>query len=334
MGNPAEFAITVADVQRARQRIAGLVRPTPVVHSPWLSGVAGAEVWLKLENLQPAGSFKIRGAASKLFSLPAGQRARGVITSSGGNHGAAVGYVARALGIPATICVPENVDPAKLAVIRDSGAEAMVSGATFDEALALSRQLEQERGLCYVHPFDDPEVIAGQGTIGLELLDQIPGLTMVAAAVSGGGLAGGIGLAVSGARPPGNAGQPAVQVVGVSAERAATMAASVQAGHPVELGYASTIAEVLTGGIGLDNRWSFAAVQRFVHAHVLVTEDEIAAAMRAIIGRLHLVAEGAGAVPVAAALAGKLPPAAAAGGPVALVISGGNIDAGALRAFC
>lgn len=324
----------MADVERARQRIAGLVPPTPAVRSPWLSEVAGTQVWLKLENLQPAGSFKVRGAASKLLSLSAAQRARGVITSSGGNHGAAVGYMAGVLGIPATICVPENVDPAKLAVIRDSGAEAVVSGATFDEALSLSRQLEQERGLCYVHPFDDPEVIAGQGTIGLELLDQIPGLAMVAAAVSGGGLAGGIGLAVNGARQPGAAGQPAVQVVGVSAERAATMAASVRAGHPVELGYASTIAEVLAGGIGLDNRWSFPAVQRFVHTHILVTEDEIAAAMRSILGRLHIVAEGAGAVPVAAALAGKLPTAAAADSPVALVISGGNIDPSALRAFC
>lgn len=290
--------------------------PSPVVRSPQLSHRLGSDVWLKLENLQPPGSFKVRGAASKMLALSAQQRARGVITSSGGNYGAAVAYVAWQLGIPATICVPESVDPVKLRAIRQSGAEAVVRGATFDEAVAVSRDLESERGLCYVHPFDDPEVIAGQGTIGLELLDQIPGLAAVAAAVSGGGLIGGLGICLKGLRP-------AIRVTGVSAENAATMVASVRAGHPVDLPYQDTVAEVLSGGIGLHNRWSFDAVMGFVDDHVLVTEEEISQAMRFALFSHRVLAEGGGSVAIGAVLAGKLQPAA---GPVAIVVSGGNVD--------
>jgi threonine dehydratase len=312
--------VTAADVDRARSRIAGLVDPSPVVRSPRLSDRLGCEVWLKLENLQPPGSFKVRGAASKMLALSAEQRARGVITSSGGNHGAAVGYVARLLGIPAVICVPETVDPVKLDAISASGAEAIVRGATFDAAAEVSRVLEQERGLCYVHPFDDPEVIAGQATIGLELLEQVPGLAAVAAAVSGGGLAGGLGIALKARRP-------SIRVIGVSAENASTMAASVRAGHPVDLPHQDTLAEVLSGGIGLQNRWSFEAVREFVDEHVLVTEDEISRAMRFALYTHHVLAEGGGSVPMAAALAGKLPPPA---GPVAIVVSGGNVDPAAV----
>jgi threonine dehydratase len=311
---------TVADVERARDRIAGLVDPTPVIRSPQLSDQLGVPVWLKLECLQPPGSFKVRGAASRMLALTPQERSRGVIACSGGNHGAAVAYVARHLGIPATVCVPASVDPVKLRAIRASGAEAVVSGATYDDAERVSRRIEAERGLAYVHPFDDPDVIAGQGTIGLELMEQVPGLAAVVAGVSGGGLAGGIGAAVAGR-------QPAVTVIGASAQNAAAMVASLAAGHPVDIPDRPTLAEVLGGGIGLDNRWSLAAVRAFVSDHVLVTEDEIAAAMIFCLSVHRVVAEGGGAVGLAAALAGKLP---RPGGPLAIVISGGNVDPAAV----
>ena len=312
--------ITVAEVRQARDRIAGLVDPTPVIRSPKLSDQLGVPVWLKLECLQPPGSFKVRGAASKMLALEPQERSRGVIACSGGNHGAAVAYVARLLGVPATVCVPESVDPVKLRAIRDSGAEAVVQGATYDDAERVSRRLERERGLSYVHPFDDRDVIAGQGTVGLELLEQVPGLASVVAGVSGGGLAGGIGAAVQGRRP-------AVTVIGASAQNAAAMVASLQAGHPVDIPDRPTLAEVLRGGIGLDNRWSMAAVRQFVSGHVLVTEDQIAAAMTFCLSVHRVLAEGGGAVALGAALAGQLPRSA---GPLAIVISGGNVDPAAV----
>jgi threonine dehydratase len=319
----ATGSVTVADVERARDRIAGLVDPSPVIRSPRLSEQLGVPVWLKLECLQPPGSFKVRGAASKLVALPQDLRARGVVTASGGNHGAAVAYVARLLGIPATICVPQTVDPVKLAAIRESGAEAVVGGADYDDAAKVSRRLERERGLSNVHAFDDPDVIAGQGTIGLELLDQVPDLRAVVCGVSGGGLIGGLGAALQGRRPT-------IRVIGASAQNAAAMVASVRAGHPVDVPYQDTLAEVLGGGIGLDNRWTLHAVREFVDEHVLVTEAEIAAAMIFALRVHRVVAEGGGAVGLGAALAGKLP---SADGPLAIVVSGGNVDPAAVLAL-
>lgn len=319
----ATGSITVADVERARDRIAGLVDPSPVISAPRLSEQLGVPVWLKLECLQPPGSFKVRGAASKMVALPQARRARGVITASGGNHGAAVAYVARLLGVPATICVPETVDPVKLAAIRGSGAEAVVGGTDYDDAFEVSQRLERERGLSYVHAFDDPDVIAGQGTIGLELLEQVPDLAAVVAGVSGGGLIGGLGAALKGRRP-------SVRVIGASAQNAAAMVASVRAGHPVDVPYQATLAEVLGGGIGLDNRWTLTAVREFVDEHVLVTEAEIATAMLFALRVHRVVAEGGGAVGLGAALAGKL---SGLDGPVAIVVSGGNVDPAAVLAL-
>ena len=312
-----------ADVERARDRIAGLVDPSPVIRSHQLSEQLGVPVWLKLECLQPPGSFKVRGAASRMLALTPQERSRGVIACSGGNHGAAVAYVARRLGIAATVCVPASVDPVKLRAIRASGAEAIVGGATYDDAERVSRRIERERGLAYVHPFDDPDVIAGQGTIGLELIEEVPGLAAIVAGVSGGGLAGGIGAAVAGRRPP-------VTVIGASAQNAAAMVASLAAGHPVDIPGLPTLAEVLGGGIGLDNHWSMAAVRAFVRDHVLVAEDEIAAAMVFCLSVHRVLAEGGGAVALGAVLAGKVPRPA---GPLAIVISGGNVDAAAVVAL-
>ncbi len=329
----ATAGVSYADVERARDRIAGLVDPSPVIRSAELSDRLGVPVWLKLESLQPPGSFKVRGAASKILVLSPEQRRGGVIACSGGNHGASVAYVARRLGIPATICVPETVDAVKLRSIRASGAEAIVEGPTYDDAVEVAQRIERERGLSFVHPFDDPEVIAGQGTIGLELAEQVPGLTAAVAAVSGGGLIGGLGIALKGGALKGGAaagGAGAVRVIGASAENAAAMVASLRAGHPVDIPYEDTLAEVLGGGIGLDNRWSMAAVRDFVDEHVLVTEAEIAAAMVFLLGSHRLVAEGGGAVGVGAALAGRL---TGLDGPVAIVVSGGNTDPAAILAL-
>lgn len=320
---PESGLITPADVARAAERISDLVDPSPVIRSPRLADLLGVPVWLKLECLQPPGSFKVRGAASRMLALAPEQRARGVIACSGGNHGAAVAYVARLLGVPATVCVPESVDPVKLAAIRGAGAQAVVRGATYDDAERESRLLQRERDLAYVHPFDDPDVLAGQGTIGLELARQVPGLAAVAAGVSGGGLAGGIGAALAGR-------DPAIAVIGVSAANAAAMVASLAAGHPVDVPPQETLAEVLGGGIGLDNQWSLAAVRAFVTDHVLVTEAEIAEAMVFSLTVHHVLAEGGGAVALGAALAGRLPPLT---GPLAIVISGGNVSPAAVAAL-
>jgi threonine dehydratase len=317
MDSGADAGPTPADVQAARERIAPLVDPSPVVRSPLLSERLGRPVWLKLENLQPPGSFKIRGAANKILALGDHARERGVITCSGGNHGAAVAFVSALLGVRATVCVPESVDPVKLATIRRAGAEAVVQGATFDDAVEVSLRMREAQDLVYVHPFDDPDVIAGQGTILLEAMEQVPDLAMVVGALSGGGLCGGIGIAAKGACPE-------VEVVAASARNASSMEASVRAGHPVDVPYADTVAEVLSGGIGLDNRWSFRAVRDHVDRHVVVDEEDLAAAMVFLLRSHRVVAEGGGSAPVAAALAGLL--GASGSGSVVLVVSGGNLD--------
>ena len=201
-------APTPRDIHLARRRIAALIRRTPLLHSAALSERAGAAVYLKLENLQHTGSFKIRGAANKLLSLAAGERARGVVAVSSGNHGRAVAYVARQLGIRAVICVSERVPAGKIDAIRRLGAELVVHGATYDEAEAHSLRLQAEQGLVRVDPFDDPAVIAGQGTIGLELLEDLPQVDTVVVPLSGGGLISGIAIALEAASPAIRASSP------------------------------------------------------------------------------------------------------------------------------
>lgn len=273
---------------------------------------------LKLENLQVTGSFKVRGAANRVAALSDSERRRGVVTCSSGNHGRAVAYVAQLMGVRATVCVPEWVDPTKLQAIREHGAETVLAGSSYDEAEQRSLEIMWERGLTYVHPFDDPYVIAGQGTIGLELLEQIPELDAVVVPLSGGGLIGGIAIAVKSIRPE-------LMVIGVSAERARVMLASIELGRPVTLPEEETVASALSGGIGLDNRHTFGLVRDYVDEHVVVNEREILDAIGFAARELKLIVEGGGAVGIAALLSGKLPPS---NGPTALVISGGNIDSG------
>lgn len=307
------------DVVAARQRIAELVPATPVLLSPALSEAVGRPVWLKLESLQVTGSFKARGAANRMLSLDAESRRRGVVACSSGNHGLAVAWVAARLGLAATVCVPSWVDPAKLAAIREQGAEVRIAGDTYDEAEAATATLVREQGLTYVHPFDDPEVIAGQGTIGLELLEQLPDVGTIVVPLSGGGLLAGIAIAVKARRPE-------ARVIGAAAARAAAMVAALGAGHPVEIDEEPTLATALSGGIGVPNRHSFEMVQKLMDDVHAADEPEIAAAMRFLFHRHRLVVEGGGAVGVAvvrrAAVQGDH---LGAGSPLAIVVSGGNV---------
>lgn len=309
------------DIFLARQRIAGLARRTPLARSEWLSAPSGGAVWLKLENLQETGSFKIRGAANRLLSLDDEQRARGVIAVSSGNHGRAVAYVARHLGVRAVICISERVPANKVQAMQQLGAEVVVHGSSYDQAEAYSFRVQAEQGLTRVDPFDDLAVIAGQGTIGLELLEDLPQVDMVIVPLAGGGLISGIGLALKAA-------DPAIRLIGVSMDRAPVMVHSLRAGRPLEMEEEETLADALAGGIGLDNRYTFRLVGSLVDDTVLVSEDEIGRAMAGALEHERLVVEGGGAVGLAALLAGRVQ---AAGRSVAVVISGGNVAGPLLR---
>jgi len=314
---------TLREIVEARERIAAIARRTPAIRSRALSERAGTAVWLKLENLQETGSFKVRGAANRMLQLTDEERARGVITVSTGNHGRAVAYVARRLGMPAVICTSERVPTSKLQAIRGLGAEVVVHGVSYDEANRQSMQLARERGLVRIEGFDDPLVIAGQGTIGLELLEDLPGLDTAIVPLSGGGLISGIALALA------SAGRP-VRVVGVSQERAPVMVASLRAGRPIELPEEETLADALAGGIGLDNRHTFRLVRELIDETILVTEQEIAAGIAFAFEEHRLVVEGGGVVGLAALLHGRV---SGLGREVAVVISGGNVALPLLHAL-
>jgi len=308
--------VTMRDIYLARQRIAPLAKRTPLVPSPLLSELVGASVHLKLENLQETGSFKIRGAANNVLSLSDDQKARGAMTISTGNHGRAVSYVARREGVRPLICIPEGTPSNKVEGIRALGGEVAVCGKTYDEAEDEAFRIEREKGLTMINPYDDPLTIAGQGTIGLELLEDLPEIDTVLVPVGGGGLISGIALALKCA-------SSTIRVVGVSMERAPVMYHSLQAGSPIRMEQEESLADALVGGIGLENRYSFRMVQELVDDFVLVSEEEIAEAMAFALERHHLVVEGAGAVGIAALLHEKVKDL---GQHVAVVISGGNVD--------
>lgn len=333
-----------------------LVPPTPLVPSPELSGHLGRAVYLKLENLQQTGSFKVRGAAAYLSALAPAQARRGVVTCSSGNHGRAVAFVAGRLGIRAAVFVPEWVDPIKLAAIRSSGADTHLVSGSYDDAEAAAWHFARAEGRCFISPFDDPWVIAGQGSLCFELLQQLavasgtlsgsgpragervladasvpapsgPAAFDVALALSGGGLAGGVAAA-------GRALGAKLRVIGVSAANADVMLRSLEAGRPIEHPEVPTLAGALAGGIGMENRHTFDLVRRLVTAHERVDERQIAQAIRYALERLHLRVEGGGAVALAAVLA-RSPALADAPGerstetsprPLVVVLSGGNVD--------
>ena len=308
--------ISMRDIYLARKRIGDLARKTPLVGSPLLSETIGASVYLKLENLQETGSFKVRGAANKMSTLSEDEKARGVVAMSTGNHGRAVSYAASHAGVKALICIPEGTRSNKVEGIKAVGGQVLVCGKTYDEAEDESVRLEKERGLTMINPYDDPYTIAGQGTIGLELLDDLPQVDTVLVPVGGGGLISGIALALKSASDK-------IRVVGVSMDRAPVMYHSLKAGEPIRMEQEDTLADALLGGIGLENRYSFRMIQDYVDDFVLVSEKQIAKAMVFALERHHLLVEGAGALGIAALLARKVE------GPrhnVVVVVSGSNVD--------
>ncbi|NRG17518.1 hydroxyectoine utilization dehydratase EutB [Rhizobiales bacterium] len=306
--------LDLADILAARNTISGTVARTPLVPSLHMSSVAGQDFLLKLENTQPIGAFKLRGAVNAVFNL--GEGARGVTCCSTGNHGRGVAYAARAKGIPAVICMSSLVPQTKVDGIRALGADVRITGRSQDDALAESLRLCEAEGLTEISPFDDPYVIAGQGTIGLELFEDRPDLDTILVPLSGGGLAGGVARAAKAIRPD-------VKVIGISMDRGAAMHASLLAGHPVEVQEVASLADSLGGGIGLENRLSFALCRDYLDDVVLVTEEEIYRAMQTLYYEDRIVAEGACVVGIAAMQSGKLPKPK---GPVATIVTGRNVD--------
>ncbi|GGA95125.1 hydroxyectoine utilization dehydratase EutB [Brucella endophytica] len=307
--------VTLADIERAAARIVGHAARTPLIRSNTLSDRTGLPVYLKLETRQPIGAFKLRGAMNAILSLDAAARRRGLVTASTGNHGRAVAYAARELGVPATICMSSLVPANKVEAIRALDAEIRIVGTSQDDAQEEVERLVTSRGMTPIPPFDNAEVVAGQGTIGLEIIEDLPDLATVLVPLSGGGLAGGIAVAVKALKPR-------VRVIGISMERGAAMHAAIAAGRPVPVREEETLADSLGGGIGLANRVTFRLCNALLDEIVLLTETEIAAGIRHAAREEGEVVEGAGAVGLAAILAGKVE----LSGPTAIIVSGGNID--------
>ena len=317
---PPDHRISLRDLYIARARIAPWIRRTPLVVSPSLSTIGGARISLKLETAQDTGAFKLRGATNFIRASEDAALSRGMVTVSTGNHGRAVAHAARRVGARAVICMSDLVPRNKREAIQALGAEVRIIGRSQDEAEVEAQRLVAEEGLTLVHPFDEPLVIAGQGTIGIEILEDQPEVDTVIVALSGGGLISGIALALKAANP-------GTRVVGVTMEQGAAMYESVCAGRPVEVEEAASLADSLGGGIGLENRYTFELTRALVDDYVLVSESEIARAMRHLYCNERVIAEGGGAVSVAAVLADKVPDLA---GNVVCVVSGGNV---AMAAF-
>ncbi len=309
------MGVTLDDIKRARERIAGMILATPTMLSPSLSELAGVPVHLKLEHRQATGSFKLRGASNAVASLSAEETRRGVVAASTGNHGRALAYAAKLGGMRAVICMSKLVPGNKVDEIARLGAEIRIVGDSQDDAQAEAERLARTEGLVMMPPFDHPAVVAGQGTLGLEMMEAVPDARTVLVPLSGGGLASGIAAAVKGT-------SPGTKVIGVSMARGAAMKASLDAGRPVLVEELPTLADSLGGGIGLDNRLTFAMCRDLLDDVVLLTEDEIAAGIRYAYETEREIVEGAGAVGIAALLAGK----ARVEGPVVVLVSGRNID--------
>jgi threonine dehydratase len=308
---------TLHDAYLAQRRIRAMVWETPLRACDDLAEATGARsVHLKLECLQHTGAFKVRGAANKILGLSEEERQKGVATFSTGNHGKAVAYVAGRSGVRAVVCLSEHVPAYRAAMIRALGAELSVQGRSQDEAEANYRRLVAEQGLVPVVPFDDPAIIAGQGTIGLEILRALPDTDTLVVPLSGGGLLAGIAMVAKSINP-------GIEVVGISLERSPAMLKSLAAGTPVQVEERDTVADSLLGGIGRENRYTMALIERFVDRHLVVAEAPIKEAMAFLFERHRLVAEGAAAVGVAVLRQGLL---AVAGRRVVTVLSGSTVE--------
>ncbi|MEN3369391.1 MAG: threonine dehydratase [Verrucomicrobiota bacterium] len=307
--------ITLKDIEAARQRIEGAVTYSPCQSSIPLSEITGMQIFCKLDNLQRTGSFKERGARNALAQLPKEQQERGVIAASAGNHAQALAYQGKLLGIPATVVMPKHAPLIKIGNCQKLGATVILHGKDFSEAKAHAHEIEKERGLAYIDGYDDPAIIAGQGTMGLEIVEQVPDLDAVVIPVGGGGLLAGVALAVKSFRP-------AAKIIAVEAEHVASFSAAMKAGKPVRIETQATLADGLA--IAQVGKNAFATAAPLVDRTVTVTEEQIAVSILRIVELEKGVVEGAAATPLAACLSGQL--SELAGKRVVLLLCGGNID--------
>ena len=320
--SPTESAVDAASVAAVRPAVEELARRTPMLSSRTLSERAGGVVSLKAENLQRTGSFKVRGVAAKLASLGEEGCRAGVVAASAGNHGQALAAAARQRGVHCEVFVPTDAPLAKVEAARGMGAEIHVGGDSVDECIKSALARADEGGLAFVHPFDDPIVVSGQGSLGLELLEDVPDLAKIVVPVGGGGLCAGVAIAVKSARPE-------VEVVGVQVAACAPYPESLRLGEPMPASSALTIADGIA--VKRPGELTFGLLQRWADDVVIVGEDETAEAMVVLMERAKLVVEGAGAVGVAALLGGQV--SAARSGTTVAILSGGNVDAGLLASI-
>ena len=313
----AAHGVTLRDVFRARSRLPHGIGHSPIVRADWLDESAGTAVWFKDETVSPTSAFKIRGATNAIAALDADARSKGVITVSTGNHGRAVAYAAAAAGVRAIVCLSELVPEYRREAIRRLGGDVRVVGRNQDEAEEEAQRLADNESLTLVPPFDDPLIVAGQATIGLELAEALPDIATVLVGLSGGGLAGGIALALKSINPD-------VRIIGLSTDNGgAAMYESIHAGRPVPVPEPPSLADSLGGGIGLENRCTFGLCRDLIDDVILLSEAEIAEGMRAVYRNQRMIAEGSAAVGPAALVAGRT---AALPGPVACIISGNVVD--------
>ncbi|MCU7725413.1 threonine ammonia-lyase [Actinoplanes sp. KI2] len=307
--------LSLSDVEAARELLTGVVETTPVLHSRPLSEVTGVPTWLKCENQQRAGSYKVRGAYTRIARLSDAERKRGVVAASAGNHAQGVALAAELLGASATVFMPEGAPLPKVTATKGYGAAIEYAGTSVDDALDAAKHFAAETGAVFIHPFDHPDIIAGQGTVGLEILDQLPAAATIVTAVGGGGLISGLAVAVKALRPD-------VRVVGVQAAGAAAFPPSLAAGAPRKLARGATIAD----GIAVlrPGDLTFAHVSKLVDDVVTVTDEDLSAALLVLLERHKMVVEPAGGAAVAALLTGACVPAP--DGPAVAILSGGNID--------
>lgn len=308
--------ITSRDIWRAKQRISPYITRTPLVYSPALSEMTGANIYIKMENLQAIGAFKVRGAANKILGLSESQKEKGVSTFSTGNHGMAVAYIADRLNVKATVCMSKNVPDVKVKAISRYNPTILQNWDSQDAAGVYCYELQEKEGVTVIPPFDDKEIICGQGTMSLEILEDCPEIDTAIVPLSGGGLISGVTLGFK-------LTVPGVKVIGVSQERAAVMIGSLKAGRPVEMPEEPTLADSLLGGIGLDNKYTFDIVRDYVDETVQVGEEEISKGIAYIMENHHVIAEGASATGIAYALRSG---AIKKGSNVAIIVTGNGIS--------
>ena len=314
MPTDTNVSLTLSDILTARERLRDSIYYTPCPHSQMLTALTGQQIYLKLENLQMTGSFKERGALNRIAVLTPQQASRGVIAASAGNHAQGVAYHATKRAIRSLIVMPLTTPLVKVTATREFGAEVLLHGANYDEAFAEAMRLCDEQGLTFIHPFDDTDVMAGQGTIGLELLEQVPQLDAVVVPIGGGGLIGGIACAIKESRP-------SIRIVGVQTARLPSMAVAVEAHEPITIEPATTIADGIA--VRRAGKLTLPVVEKYVDEIVTVDEDEIASAILMLLEREKTLAEGAGAAALAALLQHRT---SLEGAHVAVLVCGGNID--------